>query len=158
MSVRGAFPPKPLVVTPAYEGGPQLSPDGRWLLYQSNASGPAEVYVRRYPQLDRVWQVSDGGGVQPRFSSDSREIYYRGGPRITAVALDARGTEPVFGKPEALFVDEYDFGQGLSIANYEVTREGRFIMLRRGPQGGRLHVTINWTEELKRIVAAGGVR
>ena len=158
MSVRGAFPPKPLIVTPSYEGGPQLSPDGRWLLYQSNASGQAEVYVRRYPALDRVWQVSEGGGVQPRFSSDSREIYYRGGPRLMAVALDSKGAEPVFGKPQALFVDEYDFGQGLSIANYDVTTDGRFIMLRRGPQGGRLHTALYWTDELKRIVAAGGVR
>jgi hypothetical protein len=55
-------------------------------------------------------------------------------------------------------VDEYDFGQGLSIANYDVTRDGRFIMLRRGPQGGRLHVALNWTDGLKRIVAAGGER
>ncbi len=53
MSMSGAFEPKPLIVTPAYEGGPQLSPDGRWLLYQSDASGRPEIYVRRYPDLDR---------------------------------------------------------------------------------------------------------
>jgi hypothetical protein len=157
MSMSGAFEPKPLVVTPAYDGGAQLSPDGRWLLYQSDASGQSEIYVRRYPALDRQWQVSEGGGVQGRWSRDNREIYYRGGGRIFAVSLAASGGEPVFGKPTALFRDDYDFGGGASIANYDVTPDGRFIMIRRGANGGKLHLVANWTEELKRILATGGV-
>ena len=158
MSISGAFEPKPLIVTPAYEGGAQLSPDGRWLLYQSDASGRPEIYVRRYPALDRQWQVSEGGGVQARWSRNSREIYYRSGQRIVAAALDASGAEPVFGKPVALFADDYDFGAGASIANYDVTADGRFIMIRRGVNGGKLRVVINWTDELKQILASGGVR
>jgi len=158
MSISGKFQPKPLLVTPAYEGGAQLSPDGRWMVYQSNESGQPEIYVRRYPALDRAWQVSEGGGVQPRWSSTSREIYYRGGQHMMAATFDASGAEPAFGKPVALFTDEYDFGQNVSIANYDVTRDGRFIMLRRGTRGGRLRAVINWTEELKHVLAAGGVR
>jgi Tol biopolymer transport system component len=157
MSMSGAYEPKPLIVTPAYDGGPQLSPDRHWLMYQSNASGQAEIYVRRYPALDRQWQVSEGGGVQARWSRTGREIYYRSGQRLVAVPIDASGAEPVFGKPTALFADEYDFGQGITIANYDVTPDGRFIMLRRGPNGGKLHAVVNWTEELKQILAAGGV-
>ena len=158
MSMSGEFEPKPLLATPAYEGGAQLSSDGRWLLYQSNASGQAEIYVRRYPALDRHWQVSEGGGVQARWSRNSREIYYRSRKRIVAVPVDGSGVEPVFGKPTALFADEYDFGRGITIANYDVTPDGRFIMLRRGPSGGRLRAVLNWTEELKQILASGGVR
>jgi Tol biopolymer transport system component len=158
MSISGAFEPKPLVVTPSYDGGAQLSPDGRWLLYQSDVSGRAEIYVRRYPALDRQWQVSEGGGVQPRWSRSNREIYYRSGQRIVAVALDAAGVEPIFGKPTPLFADDYDFGAGTSVANYDVTPEGRFLMIRRGANGGKLRVVANWTEELKQILAAGGVQ
>ena len=158
MSISGKFPPKPLVVTPAYDGGPQLSPDGRFLLYQSNESGQPEIYVRRYPALDRRWQVSEGGGVQTRWSSTGREIYYRSGQRMMAVAFSASSAEPAFGKPMALFADEYDYGQGLSIANYDVTRDGRFIMFRRGTHGSSLRAVIHWTEELKQILAAGGVK
>jgi Tol biopolymer transport system component len=158
MSISGKFQPKPLLMTPAYEGGAQLSSDGRWLLYQSNESGQSEIYIRRYPAMDRQWQVSEGGGVQARWNSTSREIYYRGAQQMMAVALDPSGTEPAFGKPAALFADEYDFGQGLSIANYDVTQDGRFILLRRGTQGVSLHVVVNWTEELKHILAAGGAR
>jgi serine/threonine protein kinase/Tol biopolymer transport system component len=157
-SISGAFEPKPLIATTAYEGGAQLSLDGRWLLYQSNASGRMEIYVRRYPGLDREWPVSDGGGVHPRWSRNNREIYYRSGGHIVAVSFDASGAEPVFGTPEALFTDDYDFGAGTSIANYDVAADGRFIMIRRGMNGGRLHVVVNWTEELKQILASGGVR
>jgi eukaryotic-like serine/threonine-protein kinase len=158
LSINGKFPPKPLLVTPAYEGGAQLSPDGRWMAYQSNESGQMEIYVRPYPAMDRHWQVSEGGGVQPRWNSTSKEIYYRSGHKMMAVALDARGPNPVFGKPAALFADDFDFGQGISIANYDVTHDGRFIMLRRELHGNSLRVVLNWTEELKQIIAGGGVR
>jgi Tol biopolymer transport system component len=158
ISISGKFQPKPLLMTPAYEGGAQLAPDGRWMVYQSNESGQPEIYVRRYPALDRAWQVSEGGGVQPRWSSTSREIYYRGGHYMMAATFDASGAEPTLGKPVALFTDEYDFGPNVSIANYDVTRDGRFIMMRRGTHGGRLRAVINWTEELKHVLAAGGVR
>jgi eukaryotic-like serine/threonine-protein kinase len=158
MSTSGAFEPRPLLYTRAYEGGAQLSPDGRWLVYVSNESGASEIYVRRYPALDRQWQVSEGGGIQPRWSASGREIYHRGGPKVTAVAFDGRSDVPVLGKPMPLFNDDYDLGQGITIANYDVTPEGRFVMLRRDAQGGQLHLVLNWTEELKRIIARGGAR
>jgi hypothetical protein len=157
-SVSGAFAPKALLATPAYEGGPQLSPDARWLAYQSNASGQPEVYVRPYPALDRAWQVSEAGGVQTRWSPDGREIFYRTEKRMMAASFDGSGEEPLLGRPEPLFADEFDFGQGLSIANYDVTREGRFLMLRRTPSGGRLHVVLGWNEELERLLGTGGLR
>ena len=157
-SIDGAYPPKPLVATPAYEGSPHLSPDNRWLVYQSNASGQAEIYVRRYPELDRAWPVSEGGGVQVRWSPTGREIFYRGGGQMMAVAFDGAGAEPVLGRPTPLFADVYDFGQGLSIPNYDVTRDGRFLMLQRAAHGGTLRVVLHWTEELKRTLAKGGAR
>jgi eukaryotic-like serine/threonine-protein kinase len=106
MSISGKFQPKPLLATPAYEGGAELSADGHWMLYQSNQSGQPEIYVRRYPAMNRQWQVSEGGGVQPRWSSSGREIYYRGDQRMIAVAVDASRAEPTFGKPTALFADD----------------------------------------------------
>jgi len=128
------------------------------MAYQSNVSGQPQIYVRRYPALDRGWQVSEGSGVQPRWSTTGREIFYRGGQHMMAATFDGPGAEPTLGKPVALFTDEYDFGQNTSIANYDVTRDGRFIMLRRSTHAGRLRAVINWTEELKQVVAAGGAR
>ena len=91
--------------------------------------------------------------MQTRWSAAGNEIYYRNGKSLMSVAFDASGAEPAFGKPAALFADEFDFGQGISIPNYDVTRDGRFIMLRRSLSGNSLRAVIHWDEELKRILA-----
>jgi len=158
LSRTGTFEPKPLIATPAYEGGAQLSKDGRWLAYVSNESGQSEIHVRRYPSLDRRWQVSASVGLQPRWRPDGREIFYRDGQNMIAVPFDGSGNEPAIGKPVALFKDEYDLGFGLTIANYDVTGDGHFLMLRRDAKGVGLRIVLNWTEELKEILAKGGVR
>jgi Tol biopolymer transport system component len=158
LSISGRFEPKPLVATKAYEGGAQLSRDGRWFVYCSDLSGQMQVYVRPYPALDRQWPISEGPGHQPRWSANGREIYFRDGESMMAVSFDGSKSEPLIGKPVALFKDDYDLGQGLTIANYDVTPDGRFIMLRREAQAGTLRIVLNWTEELKQILARGGAR
>ena len=56
----------------------EISPDGRWLAYQSNSSGAFEVYVRPFPDVARgQWQVSTAGGTEPLWARDSRELFYR---------------------------------------------------------------------------------
>lgn len=158
LSISGKFEPKPLVAGPAYEGGAQLSRDGRWLLYVSSESGRLETQVRRYPSLDRSWRISSGLGVQPRWRPDGREIYYRDGENLVAVAFDGSGEDPAIGRPTPLFKDDYDLGQGVTIAAYDVMPDGRFIMLSRDAKGEGLRLVLNWTEELKQIIAAGGVK
>ena len=159
MSMSGAFEPKPLIVTPAYEGGAQLSPDGRWLLYQSDASGRAEIYVRRYPALDRQWQVSDGGGVQARWSRNNREIYYRSGGRIVAASPRRLRRRAGVRQTHALCSRTTTTSARAPASRTTTSRaDGRFIMIRRGANGGKLRVVVNWTEELKQILASGGIR
>jgi hypothetical protein len=153
VSISGAFEPRPLIATRAYEGGAQLSPDGRWLTYVSDASGWSEILVRPYPALERQWQVSEGAGIQPRWSRDGREIFYRDGTSLVAVPFNGARAEPVIGKPVPLFQDDYEFGQGITIANYDVAPEGRWIFLRRESQAGTLRVVLNWTEELTQVLA-----
>ncbi len=149
-SLSGAHPPKALISTRGYQGGAQLSPDGRWLVYQSDETGRAEIYVRAYPALDRAWQVSVGGGaIQPRWGVGGREVIYRGGKAFVAVAFDGHGAEPALGKPQILFTEAFDFGRGISIANYDVSHDGRFVMLRAQQGTAPIHVIRNWTAGLK---------
>jgi Tol biopolymer transport system component len=148
-SLSGAYPPKLLVSGRGYQGGAQLSPDGRWLLYQSDETGQAEVYVRAYPALDRAWQVSVGGGIQARWGAGGREVFYRTGNPMVGVAFDGRGAAPVLGKPQVLFDQPFEYGQGISIANYDVLPDGRFVMLRAEPGGAPFHVIRNWADGLK---------
>ena len=66
-----------LLETPAAEGEPAVSPDGRWLAYTSAESGTLEVYVRPFPDVHRgKWQVSLDGGFGPRWSPDGGELFY----------------------------------------------------------------------------------
>jgi eukaryotic-like serine/threonine-protein kinase len=145
-----------LVGTPFTEVNAAMSPDGKWFAYQSNESGQNEIYVRPFPQAERErWQVSTGGGTQPVWSRDGRELFYiAGSSQMMAVSVH---TEPAFTaqKPKLLF--EQQFFLGPTGHTYDVSPDGkRFIMIREStPVGGtitRITVVLNWTEELKQRV------
>ncbi len=70
----------PLLATSAQERDPRLSPDGRWLAYQSNTAGRDDVYVASFPSLATTQLVSIAGGTSPRWAG-AREIVYRAGVR-----------------------------------------------------------------------------
>jgi serine/threonine-protein kinase len=77
VAVTGTHTISPLVHTPANERNGIVSPDGRWLAYEANDSGPFEIYVRPYPDVTSGhWQVSTGGGTRPLWSRDGRELFY----------------------------------------------------------------------------------
>ena len=84
----GDTTPVPLVADQFTELHPTISPDGRWIAYTSDESGTQEVYVRAFPGTTAGrWQVSNGGGFQPRWSSDGRELYFGSGNRLMAAQL-----------------------------------------------------------------------
>ena len=65
-----------LVATPVFEAHPALSPDGRWLAYQSEATGRMEVYIDRYPDLGDRQRISLDGGTNPLWSPDDSALYF----------------------------------------------------------------------------------
>ncbi len=92
----------PLVQGKAIEMAPSLSPDGRYLAYVSDESGPYEIYLKRFPGGEGRWQVSTGGGMWPRFSRKGDKIWYTSGDAIMEVDASL-GAEPKLGAPRALF-------------------------------------------------------
>ena len=61
--------------TAAREHKARFSPDGRWVAYESNATGRDEIFVRPFPGPGGQWQASVGGGISPRWGADGKELY-----------------------------------------------------------------------------------
>ncbi len=151
----------PLLATEFEERNAELSPDGRWLAYESNASGQFEIYVQPFPNVDEGrWQISTSGGTRPLWARDGSELFYldRGG-RLTAVSVR---TDPDFdfGNPEIVFEETYIGSSGPPGRTYDVSADGeRFLMFKEGGAGdetppAELILVLNWFEELKRLVPA----
>jgi serine/threonine-protein kinase len=153
LSLDGDPNPRPIVKTQGYDGGAQFSPDGHWMAYVSNESGPFEVYVRPYPGPDRRLQVSTQGGTHPKWNPNGKELFYRTGNRMMVVEVSTRSGDIVLSQPRVLFEQRYAFGSAQTIANYDVSPDGqRFVMVKDDSSSGRLNVVLNWFEELKRLV------
>jgi len=157
---------KPLVMTPSNETHPVLSPDGRWLAYVSDESDRYEVYVRSYPEAGDLIQISSAGGIEPLWSPDGRQLYYRrerhGG---TVLAVSFRGeTALEVGQSRVLFEltnpdGSTRFYSGTPFGrNYDLAPDGeRFLMLEKEPEPPitQVNVILNWFGELQQRVPTG---
>jgi eukaryotic-like serine/threonine-protein kinase len=142
----------PLLNTPAREVGPALSPDGRWLAYESDESGASEVYVRPFPDVSGGrWQVSLSGGTAPMWARSGREIFYFNGRQELVVNEVRPGPTFSIGEPKVLFeASSYQFAPNYQL--YDISPDDRrFVMVRSvSPEGGtELILTENWFQELK---------
>jgi len=141
-----------LINTGFAEFGAALSPDGRWLAYQSNESDRSEIYVRDMSGVGGRWQISTGGGEEPRWSNDGRELYYRNGNLLMSVAISTR---PSFqaSTPTNLFGGIFDLRTNTGIT-YDVDPKGnRFLMIRPAEESTApsVMIVLNWFEELQRL-------
>ena len=128
---------------------PVFSPDGHWIAYESGETGRSEVYVRPFPGQGGKWQVSTDGGGHPLWARNGREIFYRNGNKLMAVAVE---TKPAFKPDTPRLVFERAYWQAGH--DYDVTPDGQhFIMIKRNEQQAaplQVNVVVNWFEELKR--------
>jgi serine/threonine protein kinase len=169
LSLEGDHERTPLLQEKHVEVGPRVSPDGRWIAYQSNESGQGEIYVRPFPDVNKgKWQVSTNGGNSPLWSPDGRELFYRSGDATVAVTVE---TEPTFnpGNPEVLFRGPYysPGSEQLTFTQWDISPDGKqFLMIKEpGTTGGestaeesastgprKINIVLNWDEELKQRV------
>jgi hypothetical protein len=121
---------KPIAVvkTPFDELNGQFSPDGRWVAYETNESGRAEIVVQPFPNLTGKWQVSTGGGIQPRWRPDGKELYFIAEDgKLTAASVNS-GETFTAGPPVPLFSVALPPGLGNNKQEYMVSRDGRFLV------------------------------
>jgi eukaryotic-like serine/threonine-protein kinase len=157
LSIEGDRKWKPLLQEKLYEAHPQISPNGRWMAYESWESGQSEVYVRPFPEVGTgKWLVSTSGGWDPLWSHDGRELFYRNGNSVIAVDVQ---TEPTFkaGKPKLLFQGANFSGGG---HRWDLSPDSKRFLMLKEPQstpsaGGsprKINIVLNWLEELKQRV------
>jgi Tol biopolymer transport system component len=134
----------PLVQTMFDEMQGQISPDGRWLAYTSMETGQMEVYVGGLTKSAARWQVSAGGGVDPRWRGYGRELFYvSADSSLTSVAFEA-------GKPAAprrLFEIKTSPTGRPYLSNYDVTTGGQRFLVKvpvHDVASEPIHVVSNW--------------
>jgi hypothetical protein len=149
----------PLLQTKFDERNGIVSPDGRWLAYESNSSGPTEIYVRPFPNVGGgQWLVSTAGGSQPLWARSGKELFYVGADgALLRVPVEASGTTWNAGTPMKLLRGRYVTGSGTLLRNYDVSPDGqRFLMINAPGTDAdaappALIVVQHWDEELKRL-------
>jgi serine/threonine-protein kinase len=118
-----------IVSTPGDDFESALAPNGRWFAYSSDESGRSEVYVRDLSAEGGRWQVSTTGGGEPRWSADSRTLYYRFENRMIAAAVTGTTTFGV-DTPRTLFEGIYNL-QSATNMTFDVEHSGRRLLMIR---------------------------
>ena len=150
---------EPLIQSRYDESFAELSPNERYLAYESEVSGRSEIYVRSYPHVDgEPWQVSTGGGTRATWARNGLELFYIDGTgALTSVAVQTSGRAFVHARPATLFDTKYL--QPNPARHYDVAADGkRFLMLKESAGGdpnvapASMVVVERWLEELKQRV------
>ena len=155
LPMQGNGPPEPFLITDATETDGAFSPDGRFVAYVSDESGKFEVYVRSFPAAGGAkWVVSSGGGYQPRWWRDGRELFYfTAEGRLMSVDI-THGRAFHASAPKFLFQAPI-FGGGATTSNHywDVAPSGQRFLINsyaRDSAAAFITVVLNWQAELKK--------
>ncbi|HKE28928.1 MAG TPA: protein kinase [Bryobacteraceae bacterium] len=137
--------------SPAIEGGePSFSPDGKWVAFESKATGHSEIDIVDFPDAGRRYRVSREGGSHPRWRGDGRELYFIGGGAMMSVPISASG-EPSTSPPEKRF--EAIFRRDKAGRIYDVSKDGnRFLVSEDANASSQSNIELifNWSGLLAR--------
>jgi len=119
----------PLLTSRFDERSPAVSPDDRWLAYVSDETGRDEVYVQPFPNGGGRWVISAAGGIEPRWSRNGRELFYRNADTVIAVQVRADSTFTVGGRSALFTASYYQTGRH---ATYDVHPDGEHFIFVAG--------------------------
>ena len=148
LPLSGNRKPFPVVQRLGFVWEAQVSPNGKWIAYDSDESGKREIYVQDFPSGGGRWQVSTDGGDEPEWNPNGKELFYLHGPKLMAVDVRTDTGRFEQGAPHALF--EVSFGN-LQRNAYAVAPDGqRFLVNTRFQSTDRLPMTVvlNWPAAL----------
>jgi len=145
--------PFPYVTGPGDQLYAQFSPNGRWVAYSSTETGRYEVYVAPFPGTGAKWQVSQNGGMLPRWRRDGAELLFAGfnSGQFIAAQVKGRGTNFEVGEIRDLFTIN-NMSPSIASEQYDVSADGKRLLVITTGEAGMLPLTLveNWKAELKR--------
>ena len=158
VNLEGAPVPRQYLANGFQLAHPALSPDGRWMAYDSDETGRVEVYIQSYPDPTVAKrQVTTGGGGEPLWTRGGRELVFRRGDSVMAVPVDP--ATATTGNAVALFTGQWAVEPDWTDPrSWDVTPDGERFLLLKWPAGRvqpRVVVATNWWPELRALVAAG---
>jgi Tol biopolymer transport system component len=103
------------------EGFAKISPDGKWIAFNSSGNGPEKIYIRSFPDGTGEW-VLPNAGVQPQWRNDGQELYFQKGDSLAAVDVRIDGLSVLFGTPEVL-----------GVPNTAITLDGKRFLVLKNP-------------------------
>jgi len=142
--------PVPFLRTSFNEMHGQVSPDGRWLAYASDESGTWEVYVQTFPEPGAKRTISVGGGAEPQWRRDGRELYYLA-PEGTLMAVPVSSTNETFdaGRAVPLFQARIPADILAFRNHYAPSRDGQRFLVDAADDNEPINVVVNWTALLQ---------
>ena len=146
----------PLLNERFYERFGQFSPDGRWIVYQSNETGDSEIYVRPASATGGKWAASTGGGSMPRWRADGRELFYTTVGKFMAVDVVADGTALRLGTPKQLFQTALSNQNHDDAFPYAVRKDGQAFLIQQPVATANsviqspIVVMLNWRAGIKK--------
>ena len=136
----------PFLQTPFNEMHAQVSPDGRWVAYASDESGTWEVYVQTFPVPGAKRTISVGGGAEPQWRRDGRELYYLAPDgTLMAAAVSTRGDIFDAGRPAPLFQARIPADIITFRNHYAASRDGQRFLIDAADDNEPINVVVNWT-------------
>jgi Tol biopolymer transport system component len=147
LPMTGEHTPTAFVKTRFNETAPRFSPNGRWIAYVSDEAGQPDVYVRPFPGPGEAHRISSGGGAQPRWRRDGKELFYVVGQRLMAVPVNTTSTFDA-GVATALFDRK-----PARIIDFDVAADGQSFLINSevtGPETKPINVVVNWLAVLKK--------
>jgi serine/threonine-protein kinase len=149
--------PEVFLQTPATEGNPSFSPDGKWLAYTSNESGSYQVYVRAFPDTGEKRQISSDGGGYPMWSRSKRELFFESSDnRIMVAGYTVQGDKFVPAKPR-LWCEKALANNFKKKRNVDLAPDGKRVValmsseeLETQPSQHHVVFLVNFFEELQR--------
>jgi Tol biopolymer transport system component len=119
----------PFESAPKFQDNAYFSPDGRWVVYESDEGSKMDLYVQPYPKTTDKYQITRDGGRYPVWSPDSKEVFFVTGGMLYSIGIQ---TKPAFTSNDPVKLPITGFVQDesdLTPRNYDIMPDGKFVMI-----------------------------